>query len=374
MTGTSVDGIDVALANIDENKNKTSIELIAYETFGFTKEIKSLIEKIITAEIRISDVSLLNSALAGIYAETVEKLCTNHSIDLHSIQAVGMHGQTVWHDPKGKNILGVPSTLQLGSIPILSQKLKLNVVGDFRTADIALGGEGAPLVPIFDYAMFKSSVQDTICLNIGGISNITIIPAGAAKTDIIAFDAGPGNTLIDAAMKKFYNKNCDYNGEICKTGKTDCNFLMYLIDNAYFMQEPPKSSGREYFNESIFTDYFEKYNISKENIITTLTEFTAWAISDAINRFAMPLFSKKKQRLICSGGGTENPEIMKFLKTLLPYFDIIKSDELGIPSDCKEALCFAYLAYLNLKSKPGNLPSVTGASHETVLGIRCDYF
>jgi len=283
---------------------------------------------------------------------------------IEKIDAVGIHGQTVWHEP-GKESTG-RITYQLGGVSALAQLLGTTVVGNFREADTALGGQGAPLVPIFDYEFMGTEEDNIIAVNIGGISNMTLLPRGCTKENVIAFDAGPGNVLIDYAMRVLYNRAYDEDGEVASTGTIIPKLLDMLKENPFIYEEPPKSTGREMFGVDLIhkiLDEFGQQHLAKD-IITTLSHFTAWCISHNIK-----LFGKIDSEIIFSGGGSHNKYVLSVIKEELADSTIRISDEIGIPADSKEAICFAYLAYRTLGGLPGNIPSVTGASREAVLGV-----
>ncbi|MBK9248373.1 MAG: anhydro-N-acetylmuramic acid kinase [Ignavibacteria bacterium] len=315
----------------------------------------------------IADVSFLTSALTEFHASAVVDACTACSITPEQLDGIGFHGQTVWHAPKPTKKLytKLGNTLQLTSGQTLAALLSTTVVSDFRSADVALGGQGAPLVPLFDSVFLRDSTRNVIALNIGGIANITLLPASKAEP-VIAFDTGPGNVLIDASTTMFFGKNYDKNGSIAAAGRPIRTMLEQLKDHKFISQKPPKSTGREVFNKS----WLEKRirttfqpSIPSEDVVRTITEFTSWSIAENIRLFADPT-----SKIIASGGGIHNKTLMQLLKNELPKASIITSDEIGINSDAKEALCFAFLAYRTLGGLTGNIPSVTGASREAILG------
>jgi anhydro-N-acetylmuramic acid kinase len=363
MSGTSLDGIDVALAEFSDNNGEHSFKTLAYQTVPFLKEVRQEILDIIQHEAPVAAVSRIHYLLPQLYADAVLKVCQEAGFKTSEIDAVGVHGQTVWHAPQDE----VASTLQLGSVSALAQLLKIPVVGDFRAADVALGGQGAPLVPIFDYEFLKDDSRNVIALNIGGISNITLLPKGCLPENVVAFDTGPGNVWIDGAMKQYFGKNYDENGNFAREGRSLPRLLNALKDLDYIKKSPPKSTGRELFTpESLekFLKDFASPHSPGEDIVRTLTEFTAWSIAENIRQFG-----KADSRLVISGGGVHNAVLLELLKAELPEAEVLKSDEIGLSSDAKEAICFAYLAYRALGGLPGNLPSVTGAKSSATLGV-----
>ena len=369
MTGTSLDGIDIALAEFSIFNRKSKMKLMSHYFKPFPEELRELIYRVISEPVRIFDVSTLHFAIAHFYAIALNEFLGHDEKTMNKIEAVGIHGQTVWHDPQGRMIAGinVTSTLQLGSASVLANLINKPVVADFRSADIALGGQGAPLVPIFDYEFIADEKENTIALNIGGIANVTLLPAGCTKEKVVAFDTGPGNVFIDMSVKQFFNKPYDKDGEIASKGKVIENLLEKLKQISFIRQSPPKSTGRELFSESFFNELskpFIKAVEHPENFVRTFTEFTASSIAENIKLFGIP-----NSKIVVSGGGSKNKFLIETLSQKLPQAKLATSDDFGIPSDSKEALCFAYLAYRTLGGLPGNLPSVTGASREAVLGV-----
>jgi len=365
MTGTSLDAIDVAVVEFfQENENQHRFKIIASDSYPYEFSVKQDILDLIHKETTIRKVTQMHYKLARVYAQSVKKLMQDNNIDFDSLDAIGIHGQTVWHEPGVET--DTRMTFQIGAISSLAQLLNTTVVGNFREADTALGGQGAPLIPIFDYEFLGTETDDIIALNIGGISNITLLPAGSSMDNIKAFDVGPGNVLIDAAMRVLYNKAFDDNGDVAAKGEIIPGLLEFLQQNEFIYAEPPKSTGREMFGlpliHKILND-FAQQNLARD-IIHTLSYFTAWCIVHNIKLFGNP-----KSDIIVSGGGSHNKFILSVIQNELPDSRIRISDEIGIPADTKEAISFAYLAYRTLGGLPGNIPSVTGASHPTILGL-----
>lgn len=357
MTGTSMDGIDLALVDF-----KSKIDLIHFKEYKFPVGYKEKIKSIIKNP-NLPEISTLDHYLAHLFAEKIELFLEDFKIQKNEITAVGIHGQTVWHQPKSIEFLGqnILSTLQLCNIAVLSTITNMKVIGDFRSADIAMGGQGAPLVPIFDYDFFKSDTKNRVILNIGGISNLTILNKEKSEDEVIAFDTGPGNCLIDEITKSFFQKEYDKDGKLAKKGKILYSMLNQLLDLDYFEMEPPKSTGRELFNLNLIQDFI---NEDPYNLLRTLTELTAKTIADNIKKY-----SPNCDELIISGGGYKNSFLIELIKTKLESVKVFSTDDFELPTDAKEAVCFAYLAYLNIKRKTGNLPKVTGSSRKVILGV-----
>jgi anhydro-N-acetylmuramic acid kinase len=372
MTGTSLDGIDCALAKFSvDSKGKHQMEIISSLTDEMPFEIKDKISSLIVSpdKVHISDISMLNFALPKLFDSSIRKLCSESGTDIADIVAVGMHGQTIWHDPTADRLrnMSTASTLQIASASVLSALSGTKVVADFRSADIALGGQGAPHVPIFDYNFLSCADEDIITLNIGGISNITIMPAGCSEEEISAFDTGPGNTLIDYAMRRAYGREYDRDGKIARSGFLIPDMLEELMSLPYIKSKPPKSTGRELFNPDLIRQFMLDNRYLPEDIVRTLTEYTALTIAENIK-----IFASEKATIIASGGGIRNLFLKELLNEKLPDSKIVTSDEYGIEGDTKEALCFAYLAYRRLLGLHGNVQSVTGASGKVLCGIIAD--
>lgn len=357
MTGTSMDGIDVALVDF-----KSKIDLLHFKEYKFPVGYKEKIKSIIKNP-NLPEISTLDHYLAFLFAEKIELFLEDFKIQKNEITAVGIHGQTVWHQPKSIEFLGakIPSTLQLCNIAVLSTITNMKVIGDFRSADIAMGGQGAPLVPKFDYDFFKSATKNRVILNIGGISNLTILNKEKSEDEVIAFDTGPGNCLIDDVAKRFLRKEYDEDGKLAKKGKILNSMFSKLLDLDYFKIQPPKSTGREVFNLNLIQDFI---NEDSCDLLRTLTELTATTIADNVKNY-----SPKCEELIISGGGYKNSFLIELIESKLESVNILSTDDFGLPTDAKEAVCFAYLAYLHIKGKTGNLPKVTGSSKKVILGV-----
>lgn len=368
MTGTSLDGIDIASATFEETDSGVKMGIEDFTEAPFDPDIKELILKTINETVTIAEVSRLHFALAKQYAKITRKFCEENDEGLTDVEAVGIHGQTVWHEPRPEKIgeFETASTLQLGSGPALAAELGVPVVSDFRASDVALGGQGAPLVTAFDYEFLRKDDKPVVALNVGGISNITYLPAGGKKEESLAFDCGPGNVLIDVFVKEYFDKSYDCNGDLARSGSFIQDFFDELASDPFITRKPPKSTGREHYNKEYLNAVLRRKNIEdfrKRDLLHTLTRFSAWAIAENVKNFA-----DETSEIVVSGGGCKNSFLTESLKGYLPKADIVMSDERGIPSDAKEALCFAYLAFLRTNKKTGNVVSATGAERTTVLG------
>ena len=370
MTGTSLDGVDTAICKFDYDGNNFKVEELFFRTYPYSDKIKEMIGGIISDSKLLRDISQLNFALSKIYADAVNNALQESGISRESISAIGMHGQTIWHQPNPKPFSGmhISSTFQAGNISALNALTSIPVIGDFRSADVALGGQGAPLVPIFDYHFLKNQSKNVVALNIGGIANITYLPKACTIDDVIAFDTGPGNVLLDIAAKKYFGKNYDPDGSLARQGKTDIPKLNELMNLEYISKPAPKSTGREFFNILLFNKYFENYS-NGFDAHNTLTHFTAKSIAENIRSLSTPV-----DEVIVAGGGARNSFLLELLGNYLPDVKVLTSEKIGIGIDSKEAVCFAFLAYLHDLKLQGNIPSATGAKKAVVLGVKSDCY
>lgn len=375
MSGTSLDGVDAVLCEITGNGTSTKIIQKKFITYPFPKGLKKvLLENSSPKSGNVTDICKLNFLISLIYVDAVKDLCKKVKIPLSKIDLIGSHGQTIHHLPKKQNYFGYKfgSTLQIADPSVIAKLTGITTVGDFRTGDVALGGEGAPLIPYFDFILFNSREKNRALLNIGGISNFTILNKNETAKNVIAFDTGPGNMLIDILTKKFFNKDFDENGEIAKSGRINEKLFSALIEkDNYIEKKPPKSTGREYYGKEFLSLSLRKFkNIDKKNWISTVTKFTAYAVYKNYD-----LFIKNKTKideLFVSGGGAKNKFLLKELKNYFGKNVKIKNVKtLGINPDSKEAICFAVLANETISGNPANIPKVTGASKETILGKIC---
>ena len=375
MSGTSADGLDFAHITINVDPNKATFVLEDFFTFDYSQEIKEKILKIAAPNGgNIEDVCKLNFFLGHLYSDLVLEYLNNKKILPGEIDFIGSHGQTVCHLPEKNSEDGIiyGSTLQISDPSIIANRTGILTVGDFRIADVALGGEGAPLVPIFDYLYFKHPTKNRIILNIGGISNLTYLPIDCKFAELVAFDTGPGNVLIDTISEEQFSIPFDRDGLIAESGEIHSGLLNYLFEDDYFTKTPPKSTGREKYAGPFYQQlkiFVEKNRVAPKDVIATVTELTAKSINLACRKFL-----KKEgtiDELIISGGGSENPGLMSGLAHYFNKTKILKTDDLGLLSEAKEATCFAMLAYQTLVGKPSNVPSVTGAQKQALLGKIC---
>jgi anhydro-N-acetylmuramic acid kinase len=379
MSGTSADGINVALVQLSARgrapalslpKGRPRYTLLGHEEYPFPAPVRRAILAMMNAELaRVADLARLNFLLGELYAEAVAKTARKHRVKL---DLVGCHGQTLYHQGLPERFLGrkVAVTWQTGEGAVIAARLGVPVVSDFRPADMAAGGKGAPLVPFLDYFLYRDPRIGRIAQNIGGIANLTAIPAGAPLQQMIAFDTGPGNMVMDAAVEELFGKRYDRNGKIAASGHVLENVITRLLRAPFFRQKPPRTAGREEFGREYAARFLTLCGgANKSDVVATATALTARSISDAIQRFVLRP-RQSYQELAVSGGGANNPTLMAMLHNELVYLGITLrfSDEFGIPTEAKEAVAFALLAHETWHRRPSNVPSATGAKRAAILG------
>ncbi len=375
MSGTSLDGVDVALLEITGSGTNTKLNLIGFLEFPFPDGLKKeLLKNSVKETSNVESISQLNFLLSHIYFDAIKTLCNDIDYPIENIDLIGTHGQTIHHLPNVKNYFGykISSTLQIGDPAVLAKLSGIVTIGDFRTGDVALGGEGAPLIPYFDYILFHSSEKNRALLNIGGISNFTILNKNKGLQDVLAFDTGPGNMLIDTLTKKMFNKDFDKDGNLARSGKFNKQLCEALIQQDEFIEKtPPKSTGREYYGEVFLEKIINKFsNVPPKDWLNTITKFTAYAVYRNYEKFVKP--ETEIDELIVSGGGAKNIFLYECLHN--KFEDKVKIkviDDIGISSDAKEAICFAVLANEAIAGNPTNIPRTTGAKRATILGKIC---
>jgi len=372
MSGTSLDGIDIAFAEIDVLDPSPAAPRLNVKPMGSSYEAYPGRLRQEIADLRnglpcpVSAVSRLPYELGGVYASALLASACQNAIDLRGLTAVGMHGQTVWHHPPSAG--SAPAhTLQLGNPAALAEMAKVPVVSDFRAADIAAGGEGAPLIPFADYILLSSRSETRAVLNIGGIANVTFLPAGGQLQDTRAFDTGPGNMVIDAVVtaltegKQTYDKD----GALAAAGAPNEKALEDLLAHPYFHKAPPKSTGAELFGAAYTKDFLARCKeLSRKDTVATAAMLTARSVATGLLRFV----PGRPERLILGGGGARNKTLVGYLSALLPDTAISMHDEFGLDGDSKEALAFAILAAAHIHRIPANIPAATGASGPRILG------
>ncbi len=379
MSGTSADGINVALVRLSERgRGRPRHTLLAHEEYAFPAPVRRAILGMMNAEsARVADLARLNFLLGELYAEAVAKTARKHRVKL---DLVGCHGQTLYHQGGAQSFLGrkIAVTWQTGEGAVIAARLGVPVVSDFRPADIAAGGKGALLVPFLDYFLFRDQRVNRIVQNIGGIANLTAIPAGASLDQVAAFDTGPGNMVMDGVMEKLFGKRYDRDGQVAASGRVLDEVIARLLRARFFRQKPPKTTGREEFGREYVGRFLQIcHGASKPDIVATATALTARSIADAVERFVLPRFvisptaaRRRDHEMIVSGGGVKNPTLMAMLRNeIAPLgIELHFSDEFGVPADAKEAIAFALLAYETWHRRPSNVPSATGAKRAAILG------
>lgn len=373
MSGTSVDGIDAALVEITGNGRDTRLKQIDFRSTSFPAGFKEFVMKnsqIGTSD--VADIARLNFLIAQLYADAVSELCLQAGIRPADVDLIGSHGQTIHHLPDVAEMYGkkVRATLQIGDPSVLAKLTGIVTIGDFRVGDVALGGQGAPLVPYFDYVLFSSKDTSRGLLNIGGIANITFLSKGCDADDVLAFDTGPGNMVIDQLVKRLFGKEYDIDGSIAFSGKIQGDIIDDLMKDDFIRMVPPKSTGREHYGDSFVSSLLSRYgNRKKEDLVTTLSEFTSKSVY--ANYLLFVKTRGEIDELFVSGGGAHNFFIMESLRRHFAGVSVRVAEDIGISSDAKEAVCFAVLANELMSGNKTNLPSVTGASRRTLLGKIC---
>ncbi len=368
MSGTSADGVDAAVVDITEQK----VRLLAFEVFPYGSALRRAILRLCRPEsARLEDICHYNFVLGEVFADAVTRLCSRSGIAPGSIDLIGSHGQTIYHNPHGKRHSGrvIRSTLQIGEPSVIAQRTGITTVADFRPRDMAAGGEGAPLVPYADYILFGRSRRCRAVQNIGGIANVTFLPPGGELSDVLAFDTGPGNMVIDGIIRLASGgrKHFDRNGKMAARGEVDTKLLNEMLKHPFFRRRPPKSTGREEFGDAFTEGIYwraRRKGLADADVAATATAFTANTIARAYRRFlpAMP------DDLILCGGGAHNDTLVEMLRRELPSVRMLSSDDFGISVDGKEAVSFAILAWAAIKGMANNVPAATGAAGPVVLG------
>jgi anhydro-N-acetylmuramic acid kinase len=372
MSGTSADGVDVAVVDVQGHGLSTRFRMKAHEAVPYSRNVRRLILSFLNARgISVAEISQLNFLLGNLFAEAVLRCCRRHNISLRSVDLIGSHGQTVYHQALRSPFGGRPiaSTLQLGEAAVIAERTGITTISDFRVRDVAAGGTGAPLVPFVDYLILRSRTKSRVALNIGGIANVTIIPRRGRLAQLLAFDTGPGNMMMDAAVliRSQEKLSFDRDGALATQGRVISSLLRQLLKHPFYRKHPPKAAGREQFG----IEYTEKIlqgvrSAGVEDLLATFAELTVRTIVSSLDRYArtcVPL-----DELIVSGGGARNFFLMSRLQCLLPGSRVMTSSEVGIDLDAKEALAFAILANETWQHHPANVPSVTGARRPVILG------
>jgi len=383
MSGTSGDGIDACLVKIDNTNPKDpasrgknlKVKPIGCKIYKFPQEVQQKIIQISDPSYQnLDEVLRLNMALGEYFAQAVFSVVKAFGYEMNKIDLIGSHGQTVRHLPGWTKKFGkkVRATLQIGEPAVIASKTGVITVGDFRTGDIALGGQGAPLTPYVHFLSFGDQKRARMVVNIGGIANFTVLSKAGKVDDIFAFDSGPGNMIVDDLTRKIYRKNFDKDGKFASSGKVNSDLLNKLKEDEYFSKRPPKSCGRENFGEGFVSKILnraKKLRMKPEDIITTASELSVWSILDAYEKFVKPKI--KLNQVLLSGGGVHNKYFLKRLKFLFHPIKVMSTQELGQDPDFLEAISFAILANQAIEGKPVSFRKTTGAKKPGVLGKIC---
>lgn len=368
MSGTSADGVDVAIADIGPR----GVEVVAFGTVAYPAALRRQIFRLFRPETaRIDDLCHLNVVLGEVFAGALLRVCRTSGVRLDSIDLIGSHGQTVYHIPEGRRWgrRRVRSTLQIGEPCVIAERTGIATVADFRPRDVAAGGEGAPLVPYVDYLLFADTRRSRAVQNIGGIANVTHLPAGGGIADVVAFDTGPGNMVIDRVAHRVTRgrRAYDAGGRLAARGRVSETLLAELMRHPYLARRPPKSTGRETFGtpwaDAVY-DRARRGRIAPRDILATVTALTAESIAEAYRRH---LGGGIDEVILC-GGGARNRTLVNRLQARVAPAKVLRTDDFGLDADAKEAVSFAVLAYETMRGRPGNVPAATGARRPVILG------
>jgi anhydro-N-acetylmuramic acid kinase len=374
MSGTSADGIDVAVVRIAPGKLRPKLTLVAHEGFRFPAALRRAVLAAMNAEsTSTAELARLNWRLGLAYTEAVQSTFKRHRV---KVDLIGCHGQTLFHQARPATYAGrrFACTWQAGETAMIAAALGVPVVSNFRPADMAAGGQGAPLVPLLDYVLFADAKRGRVLQNIGGIANLTAIPAGASANQVVAFDCGPGNMVIDALTQQLFDKPFDRNGALAASGKVLEPVLAAELRNPYYRLKPPRTAGREQFGRAYVAEFLVKCRrLSKrpEDALATATALTAETIASSYRRFVHAKMRKNAVDYIVSGGGARNATLMAMLAQRLEPLgcELAASEEFGLPVEAKEAAAFALLAWQTWHRLPGNVPAATGAAKAMILGL-----
>jgi anhydro-N-acetylmuramic acid kinase len=373
MSGTSADGIDVALVRIAPGAHGPKLKLLAHHGVPFSKTLRAAVLNAMDARvISTAELARLNWQLGIAYSEAVKKTLLSHPM---KIDLIGCHGQTIYHQATpalyaGRNFA---CTWQIGEMAMLAAATGVPVVSNFRPADVVAGGQGAPLVPLLDFVMFRHPTRGRVLQNLGGIGNLTAIPPKGTLADVIAFDTGPANMVIDALTHYLFKKPYDRGGAVAARGSELPSVLAAAMSNPFFRRRPPKSAGREEFGSAFAIKFLKQCKLASphaEDAIATATALTALSIRQSYERFVQPLMSNARVDFLVSGGGAKNRTLVAMLERELAGFGckLVTTDRAGLPAQAKEAVAFALLAHETWHRRPGNVPAATGAVRPAVLG------
>lgn len=368
LSGTSIDAVDVVLTEIYGSGIESEIRILEFDSFPIDKKIRNLILRCSSEKTgNTADICKLNFIVGRLFGNKINEFLKKNKISPNEIDLTGSHGQTIFHYPVKNNQYGYDSksTMQIGDLSVIANITGVTTIGDFRTADVSVNGDGAPLVPYLDYILSRKINCSSVFLNIGGISNITYIKRNCKLNEVIAFDTGPGNLLIDLISRKYFNKKFDKDGKIAGKGNINSNLLEKIVTKDKFVKKPsPKSTGREYYNEEFIESIVKKNSYDPYDLMATFNFFTAYAVNYNIKKF-------KTDKIFVSGGGANNLTLMKNLRNLFEGTDLEILNLNGINSSNKEAVLFAVLANELISGNKTNIISVTGADKNVFLGKIC---
>lgn len=374
MSGTSVDGIDAALVRISGSGIGSEVELLEFVNVPYSEEVRAMIFQLFDPRTgTVEKICLRNFLLGELFAEAALTVIQKAGLKAENIDLIGSHGQTIYHQPHPQTECGhtIRSTLQIGEPAVIAERTGILTIADFRVRDMAAGGQGAPLVSYADYILFREDGRTVGLQNIGGIANVTIIPPAAKMDEVWAFDNGPGNMIIDQLVRMVTDgrRSYDEGGQMARSGTVNQELLLYLMNDPYFRQLPPKTTGREYFGEHYAAEILKvdlAQKLSQADLLATVTALTARSIVQSYQEFVMP--RQGLDKVILSGGGCYNKTLVQMIKEALPGIQVLTQEELGFNSDAKEAIAFALLANEVLNGNCNNIPEATGANHQVVMG------
>jgi anhydro-N-acetylmuramic acid kinase len=371
MSGTSADGIDVALCRISHARTRPHIELVRHRAFPYSAPLrKAVLAAMDAGSTSAAELARLNWRLGEAYGDAAQAAAQGYALDL-----VGCHGQTIYHQGVAKPYAGrsFACTWQLGEPALIAAAAHAPIVSNFRPADMVAGGQGAPLVPLLDATLFAHPRRARVLQNLGGIANLTLVPPGGSLHQLVAFDTGPANMVIDALAHRLFNKPFDRSGHLAAAGTPSDPVLTVLLRDPYYRRDPPKSAGREQYGE-VFVERVlslaRRHRLAPHDILATATALTSRSIALAYRQFVAPHIGNSPVDYIVAGGGTRNLTLMQLLAIDLAPFGcrVQTTDDHGIPSEAKEAVAFALLAWQTWHRLPGNVPAATGATHPAILG------
>lgn len=375
MSGTSADGIDAAIVRICGAPPKIVAKLVSHHHVSFRAHVREQVLRLANGgATTTAELSRLDFVLGEEFARAAIAASNSSGTRLEEIDLIGSHGQTVFHQGAPARLVGawrVASTLQIGEPSVIAERTGIPTIANFRQSDIAAGGHGAPLVPFVDYLLYRDAHRGRVALNIGGIANVTVIPAGAGPGDVFAFDTGPGNMIVDALIQGITRGRVKYDrgARTALSGRTIQELLSRMMREPYLRKRPPKTAGREQFGQAYverLIAWGQKHHASPADLVRTATVFTSLSIADAFRRLILPRAAVSE--LIVAGGGARNPLMMAQLAASVPGIEIVQSSRWGVPTDAKEAFAFAVLAYEAYHGRANNLPSATGARHSVIMG------